>query len=77
MSNVTRNVTKNVTRKRHQKIFDLIANNPFITRRELIDAIGINQSAIQKHINVLIKDGFLERKGQTNGSYYIILKKYK
>ena len=60
-----------------ERIYELIDDNPYITRRELIDAIGINQSAIQKHINVLIKDGFLERKGQTNGSYYIILKKYK
>ena len=58
-----------------RKIFDLIAANTHITRRELSDAVRINQSAIQKHIEYLINNGYLERKGRTRGSYFIILKK--
>ena len=38
------------------------------------DTIGINQSAIQKHIEVLIINGNIARKGRTRGSYFIILK---
>ena len=56
-----------------QKIFDLIANNPHITRRELADIIGINQSAIQKHIDILIKNGYIKKEGRTRNRYFIIL----
>lgn len=38
------------------------------------DTIGINQSAIQKHIDLLINNGKIARKGRTRGSYFIILK---
>lgn len=57
-----------------KRIFDLIMDNTHITRRELADTIGINQSAIQKHIEVLINNGIIARKGRTRGSYFIILK---
>jgi ATP-dependent DNA helicase RecG len=58
-----------------KQIYDLIESNTHITRRELSDTIGINQSAIQKHIEVLINNGNIERKGRTRGSYFVILKK--
>lgn len=38
------------------------------------DTIGINHSAIQKHIDLLINNGKIARKGRTRGSYFIILK---
>lgn len=58
-----------------KQIYDLIESNTHITRRELSDTVGINQSAIQKHIEVLINNGNIERKGRTRGSYFVILKK--
>lgn len=58
-----------------KQIFKLIVGNTHITRRELADTVGINQSAIQKHIEVLIKNGNIGRKGRTRGSYFVILKK--
>jgi len=39
-----------------------------------LDTIGINQSAIQKHIEVLVNNGNIARKGRTRGSFFIILK---
>ena len=57
-----------------KQIFELIAANTHITRRELADTIGINQSAIQKHIEVLVNNGNIARKGRTRGSFFIILK---
>ena len=33
-----------------EKVFELIKDNPYITRQELVDKIGIKASAIQKHI---------------------------
>ena len=57
-----------------KKIFEQIVNNTHITRRELANIIGINQSAIQKHIEILINNGYIERKGRTRDSQFIILK---
>lgn len=57
-----------------KQIFDLISKNNRISRREISEAVGINQSAIQKHINVLINNGNIRREGKTKASYYIILK---
>ncbi len=58
-----------------KRIFEMIVNNPHITRNELADSIGINPSAVQKHIEILVNKGFIERKGRTRGSYFTILKK--
>ena len=57
-----------------KQIFDLIVTNTHISRRELSDAVGINQSAIQKHIETLVKNGNIEKRGIKRGRYYVILK---
>jgi len=57
-----------------KQIFDLIVTNTHISRRELSDAVGINQSAIQKHIEALVKNGNIEKHGIKRGRYYVILK---
>ena len=36
-----------------EKVFELIKDNPYITRQELVDKTGIKASAIQKHIEKL------------------------
>ena len=36
-----------------EKVFESIKDNPYITRQELVDKIGIKASAIQKHIEKL------------------------
>lgn len=59
-----------------KQIFSLIVENNHITRRELAQAIGINQSAIQKHIVALINNGNIKREGKTRGSYFIVLKDF-
>lgn len=58
-----------------KRIFDLIVANTHISRRELSDAVGINQSAIQKHIETLVKNGNIEKRGIKRGRHYVILKK--
>lgn len=59
-----------------KQIFSLIVENNRITRRELSESIGINQSAIQKHIEALINNGNIKREGKTRASYFIILKDF-
>lgn len=59
-----------------KQIFSLIVENNRITRRELSESIGINQSAIQKHIEALINNGNIKREGKTRASYFIVLKDF-
>lgn len=55
-------------------ILSLIAANNRITRKEMSAIIGINQSAVQKHLEILVKNGNLEKHGLKRGRYYIVLK---
>ena len=48
-------------------------NNPHISHRELSDKLGINQSAIQKHISKLKKIGILRRVGPDKGGHWEII----
>jgi fido (protein-threonine AMPylation protein)/DNA-binding transcriptional ArsR family regulator len=45
------------------RLLDLIKENPAITRNELSEALGINPSAVQKHIDKLKNEGVIAREG--------------
>ena len=74
MGHVIENVSVNKSDIR-ERIFDLIVHNNHITRKNIAAAVGINPSAVQRHIQILIKNGDIERKGKTRGSYFIVLRK--
>jgi DNA-binding transcriptional ArsR family regulator len=67
---------KKVARKSGQKkrseILELIKENPKITRTELSNKLGINPSAIQRHIQRLKAEGVIERIGGDKGGYWKI-----
>ena len=50
----------------------MIKENPKITRTELSDTLGINPSAIQRHIQKLKTDNLIERIGGDKGGYWQI-----
>ncbi len=54
-------------------VLSLISANPSITRKELSEVLGINESAVRKYFDVLKKKGVLERMGKTTDSYWKIL----
>ena len=56
--------------KKWSEILELIKENPKITRGELSDKLGINPSAIQKHIQKLKTDGIIERIGGDKVGYW-------
>jgi len=68
---------KKVVRKSGQKkwseVLELITENPKITRIELSEKLGINPSAIQRHIQKLKRDGLIERIGGDKGGYWKIM----
>ena len=57
--------------ERQKEILKLIKADPGISRKQLSDKLGINRSAIQKHIEALKKKGVIYRKSETTG-YWII-----
>ncbi len=60
--------------KNRAEILHKIIDNPQITRKELVEVIGIASSAIQKHLEVLVSEGYIRREGRTKSSYWVILK---
>ena len=57
--------------ERQQEILVLIQRNPKVSYRSLAEQLGINQSALQKHLNHLKDAGWLERVGGTRGHWVI------
>ena len=60
--------------KNRIEVLRLVVENNYITRKELTRKIGIASSAIQKHLEVLVNEGYIKREGKTRSSYWIILK---
>lgn len=52
---------------RQKEILQLIIDNPRVSRKELSEKLGINESAIQKHTDALKKKKTIERDGKTTG----------
>ena len=61
--------------ERQKEVFQIIVDNPKISRKQLSEKLGINESAIQKHINALKQKGVIERVSETTGQWTINVKK--
>jgi ATP-dependent DNA helicase RecG len=60
---------------RRKEIFMLILNNASITRNELAKKIHIAPSAVQKHLAVLQKEGYIVRTGKTRASCWVVARR--
>ena len=63
--------------KRQTEILNLISKDPKISREGLSGKIGINPSAVQKHIQKLKKMGLLKRIGPDKGGHWEVLENGK
>jgi len=54
------------------RLFELIVETPDITRKELSEALQINPSAIQKHIEKLKREGVISREGSDKKGFWKI-----
>ena len=66
-------VVRKSGQKKWSEVLELIKENPKITRGELSDKLGINPSAIQRHIQRLKTEGLIERIGGDKGGYWKIV----
>lgn len=62
-----------VLNPRRQTIMIEIAQNPYISKADLAAKLGISETAVDKNISFLRKNGFLERIGKTKGGYWKII----
>ncbi len=54
------------------RLLELIAQKPTITRKELSEALQINPSAVQKHIEKLKDEGVITREGSDKKGFWRI-----
>ncbi len=57
--------------KRQAQLLDLIRNDSKLSKIALAEKLGINPSAVQKHLEVLKKKGVLRRIGGTRGHWEV------
>ena len=55
------------------RIIDIIEHNPFVTSMEIAEALGINRSAVQKHLAKLTADGWLRRTGPKKKGRWVVV----
>ena len=60
---------------RQKEILVLIQHNPKVSYRAMAEQLGINESAVKKHLNHLKDAGWLERVDGTRG-YWMIKKEF-
>lgn len=65
--------TQKTTRKTTQKILDLIAHNPYITRNEMAIECAVTSDAIKLQIKNLKDKGIIRRVGADRGGYWEII----
>ncbi len=70
---------KKVDRKSGQKtresLLNLIAINSKITSTQMAENLGINRSAVSKHLKKLQEENIIKREGPDKGGQWIIIKK--
>lgn len=69
--------TEKVDRKSGQKtrdaILDMIAQDAKVTSTQMAETLGINRSAVSKHLKKMQEDGIIKREGPDKGGKWIIL----
>ncbi|ODS38212.1 MAG: hypothetical protein A7315_12785 [Candidatus Altiarchaeales archaeon WOR_SM1_79] len=57
-----------------KKILTLVRTNPYVSKKEMSENIGISTTAIDKNISSLKKKGILKRIGPAKGGYWEVVK---
>ncbi|HZJ98296.1 MAG TPA: winged helix-turn-helix transcriptional regulator [Oligella sp.] len=59
--------------ERQQAVLSLLESDPTISRQAIVASLGINASAVQKHLVKLKELGIIERVGGTRGYWQVNL----
>ena len=73
--------TSEVDRKGGQKtrdvILDMIIQNAKVTSTQMAESLGINRSAVSKHLKKMQENGIIKRVGPDKGGHWEIIEKDK
>ena len=58
--------------ERQLEVLQIIKDNPTVTRKMLAEKLGINESAVQKHLEALKQNGIIKHVGKTRGHWEIL-----
>lgn len=58
--------------ERQLEVLQIIKDNPTVTRKMLAKKLGINESAVQKHLEALKQNGIIKHVGKTRGHWEIL-----
>ena len=68
--------TEKVDRKSGQKtreaILEMIAQNDKVTSSQMAESLGINRSAVSKHLKKMQTEGLIKREGPDKGGKWVI-----
>lgn len=59
--------------ERQKEVLELIYKNNYLSRKQLSEALKVNVSAAQKHIDALKEKGLIKREGGTRGHWKILI----
>jgi Fic family protein len=62
-----------ITNEKRQLLLEILYSHPNCTVRELSDKLGINKSAVQKHLDYLKRHDYIIRHGGTKGRWVVNL----
>ena len=62
-----------VLSKTREAILDMITQNAKVTSTEMAETIGINRSAVSKHLKKMQEDGIIKREGPDKGGKWVVL----
>lgn len=56
-----------------KKILELVRENPYISKRQMSESLGISETAVDKNIATLKKKGILKRVGPAKGGHWEVV----
>ena len=59
--------------KTRERILDMITQNAKVTSTEMAKNLGINRSAVSKHLKKMQEDGIIKREGPDKGGKWVVL----
>lgn len=57
---------------RQKEVFEIIADNPKVSRKRIAEILQINESAVQDHTDALKNKNIIKREGGTRGFWLIL-----
>jgi predicted HTH transcriptional regulator len=64
-------------RKTRDVILDMIIQNAKVTSTQMAESLGINRSAVSKHLKKMQENGIIKRVGPDKGGHWEIIEKDK